>query len=394
MWKYEPFLDFVADLVKVPVVGEVIIINNDVGATPDHPILQHEKVRHFAEEENLFVNPAWNFGVKNARYDKVCIINDDIIVDLKVFYKMDGWLTEDVGAAGIVEFLPDKLHLQPPFVNGSISLTQRTTEICYGFGVLFFIHKNNWVDIPEGLRINFGDNWVFDSQVYIKHKPNYLISDLLFFHAGGQTTSTVQATNSQYHELEEQRYKEVMNELTQQDYRSQAIAILETEYHRACNTPTDINLHLPRLRALAKECSHVTEMGVRDGQSTRALLVEDIVLRSYDLFLDPNVGHLFTIAAQGAGRNMVYQFGNTLVMDIEPTDMLFIDTDHTYAQLSQELARHHGNVRKYLAFHDTHDPFGLELLPAILHFLAAHPEWKVKSHTIENHGFTVLERIA
>lgn len=85
---------------------------------------------------------------------------------------------------------------------------------------------------------------------------------------------------------------------------------------------------------------------------------------------------------------------NTLTMEIDTTDLLFIDTDHTYVQLSAELARHAHKARKYLAFHDTDEPCGHELMPAVLEFLASHPEWRVKYHTRSCHGFTVLERVA
>lgn len=35
--------------------------------------------------ENMLVNPAWNKGVEEAKYDKVMIINDDIVFHPKTF---------------------------------------------------------------------------------------------------------------------------------------------------------------------------------------------------------------------------------------------------------------------------------------------------------------------
>jgi hypothetical protein len=167
---------------------------------------------------------------------------------------------------------------------------------------------------------------------------------------------------------------------------------LENEYNWAAETPTDFVTHVPMLRALASVCSHVTEMGVRGGISTRALLVENCVLRSYDIVLEPSVEALFQ-KARAVGKDVQYIKGNTLGIDIEPTDMLFIDTEHTYQQLSQELRLHADKARKFIAFHDTDKPFGGELLPAIMEFLACNKQWRVRTHNIHCHGFTVLEKV-
>jgi hypothetical protein len=173
--------------------------------------------------------------------------------------------------------------------------------------------------------------------------------------------------------------------------QEQIMKTLEVEYQKACTTVTDIYKHLPVLRNFVSECQHVTEMGVRDGQSTRALLVEPVVLRSYDLSLDKKVLELFSLAKK-AGKDVKYLEGNTLQIQIEETDFLFIDTEHTYVQLAAELELHHHKVRKYIAFHDTDKPFAEELLPAIIEFMIRHPGWEFCYHSKDCHGFTVIKR--
>ena len=74
MWRYEPFLDFAQYLVRIDVVSELIIINNDNTKTPKHPVLNHPKVRMLDFGQNIFVNPAWNIGVQAAREDIVCTL--------------------------------------------------------------------------------------------------------------------------------------------------------------------------------------------------------------------------------------------------------------------------------------------------------------------------------
>jgi hypothetical protein len=56
-------------------------------------------------------------------------------------------------------------------------------------------------------------------------------------------------------------------------------------------------------------------------------------------------------------------------VDIEPTDLLFIDSKHTNKHLRAELSRHKDKVRKYIIFHDT-TLFGGEIMPPIRDLLA------------------------
>ena len=73
--------------------------------------------------------------------------------------------------------------------------------------------------------------------------------------------------------------------------------IFKDEFEKCCNTQTDINQHLPTLYEYAKKCNHITEMGVRDGQSTRAFLYANPEkLLCYDLYIDSKVNDLFDLA--------------------------------------------------------------------------------------------------
>ena len=54
--------------------------------------------------------------------------------------------------------------------------------------------------------------------------------------------------------------------------RNTARAEIRREFLRACQTPSDINEHLPMLYYLASQCIGVVEFGVRYGASTRAFM--------------------------------------------------------------------------------------------------------------------------
>lgn len=184
---------------------------------------------------------------------------------------------------------------------------------------------------------------------------------------------------------------------------------LEEKYKVACGTPSDINEHLPLLREIASRCNHVTEFGLRgaNGSTIALLAAQPDKLISWDI--DP-----FSIVSQAVldlitirGRTVFQpRVGSTLEILIEPTDLLFIDTIHTFAHLKAELERHgdpiENRIRKYIAFHDT-VTFGTVggdgtepgLRAAIRWFQTryAFPIWELVEDRKNCNGLAVLRRI-
>jgi hypothetical protein len=119
------------------------------------------------------------------------------------------------------------------------------------------------------------------------------------------------------------------------------------------STPSDINEHLDTLLSYSKQCNHITEMGVRTGMSTWAFLYSNPnKLISYDVGMNDFVHKIISISKEYS-INFTYKQEDVLKVEIEDTDLLFIDTHHTYNQLIQELKLHSKKVRKYIILHDT-----------------------------------------
>ncbi len=187
MWRYERFIDFLKELVKNDYVNEIIIINNDSAKTPKDDILNHYKILVKAvNQENIFVNPAWNYGVLLSSNEKICILNDDIEFDLRLFEKIDSFYDKDFGVIGLCPGEPD--FNQPPVVNGNIDIIPWSGEHTYGFGCLMFVKKSTWEPIPIELKIYYGDNFIFD-RALSQGKTNYIITNLLFRTPFAVTTS-------------------------------------------------------------------------------------------------------------------------------------------------------------------------------------------------------------
>ena len=176
--------------------------------------------------------------------------------------------------------------------------------------------------------------------------------------------------------------------------------ILELAYHAMCATVTsDINEHLPLLRWLSERSQVVVEMGVRAGVSTIALMAgRPARLVSYDITWHDGLGIHMDIAAQ-VGAKWEFRKESSLTCEIPNCDLLFIDTLHTYAQLSRELERHHQQVVQWIAMHDLasfgergEDGTEPGLRQAVTEFLVVHPEWKIVEDRKNNNGLMVLER--
>lgn len=177
------------------------------------------------------------------------------------------------------------------------------------------------------------------------------------------------------------------------------MASLIEKYQQALNTPSDIFQHIPTLFKYAGECEHVTEFGVRGIVSTWALLMaQPKKLVSYDIAPPYNWGADINEVYELKGKTE-YKFilGNTLQIEIEPTDLLFIDTLHDGEQLKKELELHAGKVSKFIILHDTTTFWntGESTMTGLKYALEPflnQGQWRVLDRFENNNGLTVLCR--
>ena len=176
---------------------------------------------------------------------------------------------------------------------------------------------------------------------------------------------------------------------------------LDNIFERVCqDTRSDINEHLPTLLKYGKSVDHITEFGVRGGCSTLAWWhAAPESLRCYDIA--PCEVHDFLMLHVPNSDKFDYKFfrANVLEIEIEETDLLFIDTYHTYDQLSKELELHGNKSRQYLIFHDTvtfgdrgEDGNRPGIMVAVHDFVLENPHWSFEKVFTNNNGLLVLKR--
>lgn len=168
IWSSELINGLVNKLSTCSLVGEIILINNN--SSFQHS-LRSDKLREFIFLDNQYVNGSWNFGVSVSNYEKICIINDDIDIDIDSFYFMDRELDTLDGIVGISkscyagrsDYYLSKIHIRNK-----------------GWGCAIFLNKCNYYEIPKDLKIWFGDDWLIKmntDKVYSLNGP-MVITDM------------------------------------------------------------------------------------------------------------------------------------------------------------------------------------------------------------------------
>jgi hypothetical protein len=130
-------------------VGEIILIDND-SSKRTKQITSTSKLRIIEQEQNIYVNPAWNLGVELANYPNICISNDDLVWNVQ-----------------LLPFILENLHLgiigqaTSNYFDGHSEIKiESITERKWGWGCCFFLQKEQWIPIPPQLKVACGDDWL------------------------------------------------------------------------------------------------------------------------------------------------------------------------------------------------------------------------------------------
>jgi len=161
-------------------------------------------------------------------------------------------------------------------------------------------------------------------------------------------------------------------------------------YLEACHTESDIVDHLPTFVELAEQLDArtVIELGVRDGESTKAWLYA----------MECSGGHLWSVDLSPAPTFPTHCWTFIQGDDLDPAviaqlpveaDIVFIDTLHSYAHTCRELETYVKHVRRggRIVMHDTeldgalvNEPDTQPVKKAVTEFCDAHG-WKWANRT-------------
>ena len=153
LWKSDRTKKLLSDLNECEYVDEIIVINNQLTGVLDGTV---EKVRHVSFGKNIYVNPAWNWGIHNAKNDLVALLNDDINFNPNIFEVITEDVLNQFGIIGMGEGNYKSLNID----GDPILEVWQPGVNDWGWGCFIMLHKKHWIDIPDNIKIWYGDNFI------------------------------------------------------------------------------------------------------------------------------------------------------------------------------------------------------------------------------------------
>lgn len=185
LWKVN-FFDQINFLLNLDVVKEIIVINNDRTATPEwFSSLNNDKIIEVKVNKNIFVNPAWNMGVRLAKYDNIFLNSDDVTLDSYDFLNIvDTVLAHEDCLIGCSNSCYNyKLA-------NDLVITDENGDRPFGYGCMMFFRKNTFKPIPEEFKVWYGDEFLY--QRYKNKRKTKSLSNINMSKTGlGATTPFV-----------------------------------------------------------------------------------------------------------------------------------------------------------------------------------------------------------
>ena len=157
LWKSNRLHKLLFDLIKCDYVDEIILIDNAGKFFEYYEAL--DKVKLVQVEENIYVNPAWNLGIKIAKNDLIALVNDDINFDTNIFGVIDENILNQFGIIGMGEgnYKEKMDETKGPYLD-----VWQPGVNDWGWGCMILLNKKNWIDIPDNIKIWYGDNIIKD----------------------------------------------------------------------------------------------------------------------------------------------------------------------------------------------------------------------------------------
>lgn len=157
LWRSKRIFTLIDKALNHPLITDLILIDNNQQYYNYFDSVP-EKLNLIIPKENLYVNPSWNLGVNKAQSNYIGLCNDDIDFDFVLFELLTSQ----------PDLLSDKIvgmHSQNYHINSidEIKLVPTGGIRNWGWGCLILFDKKNWINIPEDIKVWYGDDFIFNN---------------------------------------------------------------------------------------------------------------------------------------------------------------------------------------------------------------------------------------
>jgi len=178
------------------------------------------------------------------------------------------------------------------------------------------------------------------------------------------------------------------------------VTSLDELYAKVCNEVSDVFLHCPTIREFASRCEHVTELGLNSlGVCVSIMAGQPGKFVAYGKKKEQLDAVIEQLPKKMGKTHVRFMHEDPLKTQIEETDMLVIDTYHSYSQLNAELRKHGGNVKRYIVIVNSYafgtvgqDGSSPGVMDAVSEFVDKNDKWEVVYNERKNNGLLIIER--
>lgn len=166
-------------------VNEIILIDNSLKGLD----YSNSKLKIIIPKENMFVNPSWNYGVREAQNDIVALLNDDITIPANFCSRVVEKMSPNMGCVGFsIDNIQEMQNINRSPDMSDLSL-EETEFRGNHWGIAIFFYKSSYVEIPNEMKIFCGDDWIFlQSKIY--NRKNYNITGQDIYHWGSLSSAS------------------------------------------------------------------------------------------------------------------------------------------------------------------------------------------------------------
>jgi hypothetical protein len=155
LWKSDRTKKLLSDLNECEYVDEIIVIDNEYDGYQDTKV---EKIRFVSLGGNIYVNPAWNKGIELSKNECIALINDDINFNPNIFEVISEDILNQFGIIGMGEGNYKSVNIE----GDPILEVWQPGVNDWGWGCFIMLNKKDWIDIPDNIKIWYGDNFIKD----------------------------------------------------------------------------------------------------------------------------------------------------------------------------------------------------------------------------------------
>ena len=144
--------------------AELIIINNATKTRSDIKTID-SRISNVKMADNQFVNPSWQIGVEYSKNNRVCIVNDDIVFNIKRFHEFV--IESQAKAICMTNWNRIDKDLDEWELVGTNTPHARPA----GGGQLIMVMKHNWPTLPYNMKLWHGDDVIYYYNTLVKNVP-------------------------------------------------------------------------------------------------------------------------------------------------------------------------------------------------------------------------------